>query len=134
MVLSEIFSVSTITILFFNQRLQLDSQKTYVLAKGMGISINFWYYINNQFPSYFCSQVSRTKDRPLVQGQISQLDALVFLGGQLGVGLLILLQLNLYSIVLGASSLGMDKWNHLPMVLKIPFKIHDPKLNHTIEG
>jgi len=51
--------------------------------------------------------VSRTKDRPLVSGAISQFEALVFLSGQLGLGLLILLQLNWYSILLGASSLGM---------------------------
>jgi 4-hydroxybenzoate polyprenyltransferase len=52
-------------------------------------------------------QVSRTKDRPLVSGALSQFEALVFLSGQLGLGLLVLLQLNWYSILLGASSLGM---------------------------
>jgi len=52
-------------------------------------------------------QVSRTKDRPLVIGAVSQFEALVFLSGQLGLGLLILLQLNWYSLLLGASSLGM---------------------------
>jgi 4-hydroxybenzoate polyprenyltransferase len=52
-------------------------------------------------------QVSRTKDRPLVSGAVSQFEALVFLSGQLGLGLLILLQLNWYSVLLGASSLGM---------------------------
>jgi 4-hydroxybenzoate polyprenyltransferase len=51
-------------------------------------------------------QVSRTKDRPLVSGALTQGDALVFLAGQLGLGLAVLLQLNWYSIVLGASSLG----------------------------
>lgn len=35
------------------------------------------------------------------------LDATVFLGGQLGVGLLVLLQLNWYSVLLGASSMGL---------------------------
>jgi 4-hydroxybenzoate polyprenyltransferase len=34
-------------------------------------------------------------------------DALVFLAGQLGLGLLVLLQLNWYSVVLGASSMGL---------------------------
>lgn len=33
-------------------------------------------------------------------------DAWVFLAGQLGLGLIVLLQLNLYSIMVGASSLG----------------------------
>ena len=34
-------------------------------------------------------------------------DALVFLGGQLGLGLLVLLQLNWYSVILGAASMGL---------------------------
>ena len=34
-------------------------------------------------------------------------DALVFLGGQLGLGLLVLLQLNWYSVMLGAASMGL---------------------------
>jgi 4-hydroxybenzoate polyprenyltransferase len=34
-------------------------------------------------------------------------DALVFLAGQLGLGLLVLLQLNWYSVLLGASSMGL---------------------------
>ena len=34
-------------------------------------------------------------------------DALVYLGGQLGLGLLILLQLNWYSVLLGAASMGL---------------------------
>jgi 4-hydroxybenzoate polyprenyltransferase len=53
------------------------------------------------------SRVQRTRDRPITSGQVTPFDALVFLGGQLGVGLLILLQLNWYSIVLGASSMGL---------------------------
>lgn len=53
------------------------------------------------------AKVERTKSRPLVSGEISQWDALVFLSGQLGVGLFVLLQLNWYSILLGASSLGI---------------------------
>lgn len=52
------------------------------------------------------SQVARTKNRPLVLGNVTLSQALVFLAGQLTVGLAILLQLNWYSIILGASSLG----------------------------
>lgn len=51
-------------------------------------------------------QVVRTKNRPLAKGNISRFDALVFLGGQLGVGCLILLQYNFYTVLLSASSLG----------------------------
>ncbi|KAJ9601025.1 hypothetical protein L9F63_000863, partial [Diploptera punctata] len=63
--------------------------------------------INDMWDRDIDDKVSRTKDRPLVSGAISQFQALVFLAGQLSVGLLILLQLNWYSIFLGASSLGL---------------------------
>lgn len=53
-----------------------------------------------------CHQVPRTKDRPLVINQITMKQSLIFLMGQLSLGLLILLQLNWYSVFLGASSLG----------------------------
>lgn len=62
--------------------------------------------INDMWDKDIDNKVERTKDRPLACGDLSQLDALVFLSAQLGVGLLVLLQLNLYSIILGASSLG----------------------------
>ena len=40
-------------------------------------------------------------------GEVTMFDALVFLGGQLGLGLLVLLQLNWYSVILGAASMGL---------------------------
>ncbi|CAL7945280.1 unnamed protein product [Xylocopa violacea] len=61
--------------------------------------------INDMWDQDIDGMVARTKDRPLVTGEISPLQSLVFLGSQLSLGLLILLQLNLYSIILGASSL-----------------------------
>ncbi|XP_015600631.1 4-hydroxybenzoate polyprenyltransferase, mitochondrial isoform X1 [Cephus cinctus] len=63
--------------------------------------------INDMWDKDIDGKVARTKDRPLVTGQVSQFQALVFLGSQLTVGLLVLLQLNWYSIILGASSLGL---------------------------
>ncbi|XP_012263188.2 4-hydroxybenzoate polyprenyltransferase, mitochondrial [Athalia rosae] len=63
--------------------------------------------INDMWDKDIDGKVTRTKDRPLVSGQITQLEALVFLSGQLGIGLLILLQLNWFSILLGASSLAL---------------------------
>lgn len=63
--------------------------------------------INDLWDRDIDSQVARTRDRPLVNGSISTLDAVIFLMGQLGVGLLILLQLNTYCVILGASSLGL---------------------------
>lgn len=50
-------------------------------------------------------KVERTKSRPLPAGDISVTAAVIFLGAQCLVGLLILLQLNLFSIILGAASL-----------------------------
>lgn len=44
-------------------------------------------------------------DRPLVSGTINMRQAVTFLAGQLSIGLAILLQLNWYSVFLGASSL-----------------------------
>ncbi|CAK9804445.1 4-hydroxybenzoate polyprenyltransferase, mitochondrial [Anthophora plagiata] len=61
--------------------------------------------INDMWDQDIDGMVARTKDRPLVTGEISPLQSLIFLGSQLTLGLLILLQLNLYSIILGASSL-----------------------------
>lgn len=63
--------------------------------------------INDMWDRDIDGKVARTKSRPLVAGELSPADAWFFLGAQLGVGLLILLELNWYSIVLGASSLGL---------------------------
>lgn len=63
--------------------------------------------INDMWDKDIDAKVERTKNRPLVNRQISQLDALVFLSGQLSVGLMVLMQLNWQSILLGASSLGL---------------------------
>jgi len=63
--------------------------------------------INDMWDRNIDKAVERTKDRPITSGQVSLFDALVFLGGQLGVGLLILLQLNWYSVLLGAASMGL---------------------------
>lgn len=61
--------------------------------------------INDMWDRDIDGKVARTKDRPLVTGEISPLQSLIFLGSQLSLALLVLLQLNLYSIILGASSL-----------------------------
>lgn len=63
--------------------------------------------INDMWDRSIDAKVHRTKSRPLVSGELTPKDAFVFLGAQLGVGLLVLTQLNWYSIVLGASSLGI---------------------------
>merc|ERR1712226_1341301 len=62
---------------------------------------------NDMWDKNIDNKVERTRDRPITSGQVSMFDALVFLGGQLGLGLLILLQLNWYSVLLGAASMGL---------------------------
>jgi 4-hydroxybenzoate polyprenyltransferase len=61
--------------------------------------------INDLVDKDFDGKVARTSTRPLVNGEISTLKALLFLFLQMGLGLLILLQLNAYTIWLGISSI-----------------------------
>ena len=49
--------------------------------------------------------VARTQDRPIPSGRVSVKQAFVFLAAQCLLGLLILLQFNPYTIVLGSASL-----------------------------
>jgi 4-hydroxybenzoate polyprenyltransferase len=51
------------------------------------------------------AQVARTRGRPLASGAVGVRAAWIFLAAQCGVGLAILLQLNRFAILLGASSL-----------------------------
>ncbi|EGO27433.1 hypothetical protein SERLADRAFT_347123 [Serpula lacrymans var. lacrymans S7.9] len=63
--------------------------------------------INDMWDRNLDKAVVRTRERPLARGDITHRQALGFLAGQLGVGLGVLLQLNWYSILLGASSLSV---------------------------
>ncbi|XP_063908334.1 4-hydroxybenzoate polyprenyltransferase, mitochondrial [Zophobas morio] len=72
-----------------------------VIMRGAGCTIN------DMWDRDIDSKVARTKDRPLVSGDVSMKAAWVFLAGQLSLGLGVLLQLNWYSVFLGASSLGL---------------------------
>lgn len=53
----------------------------------------------------FDGQVERTKKRPIPSGQVSLLQAFLWLGFQCLIGFLILLQFNTFAIMLGAASL-----------------------------
>lgn len=53
------------------------------------------------------ARVARTALRPLPSGQITPRQAVIFLGLLLGLGLIILLQLNLFTVFLGIASLGL---------------------------
>ncbi|KAG1710437.1 4-hydroxybenzoate polyprenyltransferase, mitochondrial [Nymphon striatum] len=70
-----------------------------VLMRGAGCTIN------DMWDKDFDIKVERTKTRPLAANQITNFNALTFLGCQLSLSLLILLQFNWYSIFLGASSM-----------------------------
>lgn len=72
-----------------------------VLMRGAGCTIN------DMWDKDFDKKVSRTANRPIAAGQVSQFQALVFLGGQLSLALGVLLCLNYYSIALGAASLSL---------------------------
>ncbi|CAL8249101.1 unnamed protein product [Merluccius merluccius] len=72
-----------------------------VLMRGAGCTIN------DMWDKDFDRKVSRTATRPIAAGDVSQMQALVFLGGQLSLALGVLLCLNYYSIALGAASLSL---------------------------
>ncbi len=60
---------------------------------------------NDMVDRDFDAQVDRTKSRPIPAGEVSMKQAMAFLGLQCLLGLLVLLQLNSFAIVVGASSL-----------------------------
>jgi 4-hydroxybenzoate polyprenyltransferase len=61
--------------------------------------------VNDIADRNFDGQVARTAMRPIPNGDVSVFQAILFLGLQLAVGLLVLLQFNWFTVVLGASSL-----------------------------
>ncbi|KAJ8285204.1 hypothetical protein GJAV_G00023500 [Gymnothorax javanicus] len=72
-----------------------------LLMRGAGCTIN------DMWDKDFDRKVTRTASRPIAAGEISQRQALVFLGVQLSSALAVLLCLNYYSIALGAASLSL---------------------------
>ncbi|GCB80566.1 hypothetical protein scyTo_0017230 [Scyliorhinus torazame] len=72
-----------------------------LLMRGAGCTIN------DMWDKDIDRKVARTGSRPIAAGEVSRFQALVFLGGQLSLALVVLLCLNYYSIVLGAASLGL---------------------------
>ncbi|KAJ8925586.1 hypothetical protein NQ315_009426 [Exocentrus adspersus] len=89
-----------------------------LIMRGAGCTIN------DIWDRDIDAKVERTKDRPLVNGDVSLKQAVLFLGGQLSIGLIILLQLNWYSVFLGASSLAlvisyplMKRFTHWPQLV-----------------
>ncbi|CAL8462975.1 g2509 [Coccomyxa elongata] len=72
-----------------------------LLLRGAGCTVN------DLWDRDLDAKVERTKSRPLPAGTITPFRAVGFLGAQLLLGLGILVQLNSYSIFLGAASLGL---------------------------
>ncbi|KAJ3342350.1 Para-hydroxybenzoate--polyprenyltransferase, mitochondrial precursor (PHB:polyprenyltransferase) [Gonapodya sp. JEL0774] len=72
-----------------------------LVMRGAGCTVNDMWDVK------FDRMVERTRTRPLASGAITYPQAWAFLAAQLTVGLGVLLQLNWYSIVLGASSLTL---------------------------
>ncbi|XP_037794591.1 4-hydroxybenzoate polyprenyltransferase, mitochondrial-like [Penaeus monodon] len=72
-----------------------------VVMRGAGCTIN------DMWDKDYDGKVARTAARPLASGALTLFDALVLLSLQLSIGCLILLELNWYSVLLGASSLGL---------------------------
>ncbi|KAL4433055.1 hypothetical protein ABPG77_006482 [Micractinium sp. CCAP 211/92] len=72
-----------------------------VLLRGAGCTVN------DLWDRELDRQVERTRGRPLAAGTVTPARAVAFLGAQLSAGLAILLQLNPYSQLLGASSLAL---------------------------
>lgn len=87
----------------------LTTPLTYLGLFGLGAMVmrGAGCTINDMWDKNLDKAVERTQSRPLARGDINQRQALVFLAGQLTVGLGVLLQLNWYSILLGASSLSL---------------------------
>jgi 4-hydroxybenzoate polyprenyltransferase len=70
-----------------------------VVMRGAGCTFNDWADRD------FDGRVARTATRPIPSGEVSPTQALAFLGLQLALGLLVLLQLNGFAILVGAASL-----------------------------
>ncbi|KNZ43667.1 hypothetical protein VP01_99g6 [Puccinia sorghi] len=98
--------------------------QTFLFGLGAFVMRGAGCTINDLWDRSIDSQVSRTQRRPLASGAISPTHAVAWLGLQLSIGLAILLQLNVYSILLGASSLSlviiyplMKRITHWPQLL-----------------
>jgi 4-hydroxybenzoate polyprenyltransferase len=81
--------------------------QTFLFGVGAFVMRGAGCTINDLWDRSIDRKVSRTQLRPLASGAISPTHAIAWLGFQLSIGLAVLLQLNMYSILLGASSLSL---------------------------
>ncbi|TFK44807.1 4-hydroxybenzoate polyprenyl transferase [Crucibulum laeve] len=99
----------SITMASYALQLPYTVPLTYISLFGIGAIVmrGAGCTINDMWDKNLDKSVERTKERPLARGDITQNQALVFLGAQLTAGLGVLMQLNWYSILLGACSLSV---------------------------
>ncbi|KAI8322287.1 4-hydroxybenzoate polyprenyl transferase [Martensiomyces pterosporus] len=76
-----------------------------IFAPGAAMMRGAGCTINDMWDVKFDKMVERTKTRPIASGVISRPKALVFLGAQLSVGLMVLMQLNPYTILVTLGSM-----------------------------
>ncbi|KAF9075998.1 4-hydroxybenzoate polyprenyl transferase [Rhodocollybia butyracea] len=99
----------SITMASYSLQTPFTTPLTYIALFGTGAIVmrGAGCTINDMWDKNLDKAVERTRERPLATGAITQRQALIFLAGQLTIGLAVLLQLNWYSILLGASSLSV---------------------------
>eukprot|EP00937_MAST-01D_sp_MAST-1D-sp2_P006828 g6828.t1 len=84
-----------------------DLQLMALFGAGAFVMRSAGCIINDLWDRDIDRRVARTQSRPLASGALSVAQAVALLGANLGAGLAVLLQLNDFSIALGASSLGL---------------------------
>eukprot|EP01138_Halocafeteria_seosinensis_P012306 gb/GECG01012575.1/.p1 GENE.gb/GECG01012575.1/~~gb/GECG01012575.1/.p1 ORF type:complete len:410 (+),score=17.07 gb/GECG01012575.1/:1-1230(+) len=82
-----------------------DLHTLFLFAVGAFVMRGAGCTINDMWDMKFDKQVARTTQRPLAAGTMTPFQALCFLGVELSCGLAVLLQLNWFSIQLGALAL-----------------------------
>ncbi|KAK2466372.1 hypothetical protein APHAL10511_002014 [Amanita phalloides] len=99
----------SITMASYAHQLPYTTPLTYLSLFGIGAIVmrGAGCTINDMWDKDLDKAVARTKNRPLARGDLHSRQVIAFLGAQLTVGLGVLLQLNWYSILLGASSLSV---------------------------
>lgn len=85
------------------------------LLRGAGCTIN------DMWDKDLDSKVARTAYRPLASGKLNLQQATAWLGGQLSLGLIILLQLNDTTKILGVASLPLV--TAYPLMKRITFMV-----------
>ncbi|KAF8211259.1 4-hydroxybenzoate polyprenyl transferase [Mycena galopus ATCC 62051] len=121
----------SITMASYALQLPFTTPLTYISLFGVGAIVmrGAGCIINDMWDRDLDKAVARTKERPLARGDITHGQAVILLGAQLSAGLAVLVQLNWYSILLGAASLSvvavyplMKRITHWPQaVLGIAF-------------